>query len=216
MGNSKVTHKLLEHINKNLIVYLVTILFLCIGIVIGIYSVKYMGDVERNQLISYLNGSFQNITLLEGNNKYVLFEAIKNNLFTVLVIWFLGLSMLGIPLILVIDLFKGFTIGFTSSIVINGLGSKGILINLLTIFPQNIIYIFCIIISSVISMEFSFTLLKSNSLKSINNTNTNLAQIVSYSILFMFIIVVMFIGILLEVYVLPDILNLVSYNGSIV
>ncbi|MCS4476833.1 hypothetical protein JQ032_18355 [Clostridium botulinum] len=33
--------------------------------------------------------------------------------------------MIGIPVILIIDVIKGFTIGFTTSFIVNGLGMKG-------------------------------------------------------------------------------------------
>lgn len=214
MKNHLLSHKLIEHFRKNLVLYLITLLFLCIGIVIGVYSVKYMGSIERNNLISYIRSVYENINIDEINRKYIFIEAIKNNIIIILAIWFLGLTMLGLPFILIVDLLKGFTIGFTSSLVINGLGSAGILINLFLIFPQNIIYIPCIIIASVFAMDFSINLLKNNSMK-IMNKNSNLTQIVSYSTLFLCITMIMFIGFIIEGYATPNIMKLISLNGGI-
>lgn len=213
MKDNKVSYKLIGHIHQNLILYLITVLFLCIGIVIGMYSVKYMSDVEKSNLISYLRNLCETISQEQVNRKYIFIEAIKNNIAIIVAVWFLGLTILGIPIILIIDLFKGFTIGFTSSLVINGLGTKGILIDLLIIFPQNIIYIPCIVISSVIAIEFSLILLKSISIKSINK-NGNLIQIAAYSTVFIFITGFMFVGFILEGYISPSILKFIAYSGG--
>lgn len=212
MKDNKTSYKLINHITQNLILYLITVLFLCIGIVMGIYSVKYMGSVEKSNLITYFRNICETINGVQVNRRYIFIEAIKNNMTIILAIWFLGLTILGAPIILIIDLFKGFTIGFTSSLFINGLGSKGILIDLLIVFPQNIVYIPCIIILSVLAIEFSLMLLRNISPKSINKGG-NLTQIAAYSTLFVFITVFMFVGFIIEGYISPNILKFIAYSG---
>ncbi|MGY0375240.1 stage II sporulation protein M [Clostridium sp. JNZ J1-5] len=211
MKNIKIFQGFTEHMHKNLILYMITLLFLCIGIVIGIYTVKYMGDVEKGELVNYLVDYSKSIDPNSLNKKYVFLQAAKNNISIILIIWFLGLTMLGTPFILVADLIKGFTIGFTSGLVINGLGTKGILLNLLVVFPQNIIYIPCIIISSVFAMEFSLMLLRSNPINPVAKGN-NLFQVATYSTLFLFVVGFMFIGFILEGYLTPNIIKLLLHN----
>ncbi|MCY6370301.1 stage II sporulation protein M [Clostridium ganghwense] len=208
MKNRKTFGILVTHIQRNLFLYVISLLFLCIGIVLGVYTVKYMGEVEKDSLISYFLNFTQNIDLSSVDKKHIFLQAIKNNIPIIIGIWFLGLSMLGIPIILFIDLIKGFTIGFTTSFVINGLGTKGILINILTIFPQNVIYIPCIIIASATAMEFSLMLLKYNGFKNINKNN-NLIKVLPYSTIFLFIFGFMILGFLLESYITPSMLKLI-------
>lgn len=153
MKSKMVFGNLKDHIHKNLMLYMLTLLFLCIGIVIGMYTVKYMDKTDKNNLVEFLVTVTKKINPKNIDNKYVFLQAVKNNMMFILAIWFLGLTMLGTPIIFLTDLIKGFTIGFTSSLVINGLGAKGILLNLFIIFPQNIIYIPTIIILSVIACE---------------------------------------------------------------
>ncbi|KEH98181.1 stage II sporulation protein M, partial [Clostridium botulinum] len=129
--------------------------------------------------------------------------------------WFLGLTMLGTPIIFITDLIKGFTIGFTSSLVINGLGAKGILLNLLILFPQNIIYIPAIIILSVIASEFSLRILKNGSHMIMDKSN-NWVQIVTYSTTFLLVSAFMFVGFVIEGYISPNMVKIIVSNiGSI-
>lgn len=213
MKDSKIFYRLIEHVQNNIILYIISILFLCIGIVIGIYSVKYMDSSEKVNIVSYIASFPETISPAQVNQKNIFMEAFKSNGAFILAIWFLGLTMLGTPIILIIDLLKGFTLGFTSSIVINGLGTKGILMDLLVILPQNIIYIPCMIISSAIAIEFSLGLFNNNSI-SINKKNGNLINIAAYSTLFLFILFFMIIGFIYEGYISPKLLSFITYNGG--
>ena len=123
--------------------------------------------------------------------------------------------MIGIPTILVIDVIKGFTIGFTISFIINQLGIKGIWISLAGVMPQNIIYIPCIIISSVLAMEFSLMIFRD---KSRTQWKSHiLVSITSYSIYFLIVSMVMCIGFFMEAYLTPNMVKLVaaSFRGML-
>lgn len=196
-----------EHLQDNFWLYIISILCIFTGVVLGIYAVKYMGSFENENLISYLNSFTQNIS--QGNFKYkIMFtDILKNNFPIIIAIWFLGLTMIGIPIILIIDLIKGFTIGFTISFIIKAFGSKGIGIVLLGILPQNIIYIPCVIICSVIAMEFSLNIIKERLNK--QWTNSILMRIASYSLGFIAIFSVQCIGFVMEAFIIPNLVKLI-------
>ncbi|MCY6354090.1 stage II sporulation protein M [Clostridium sp. ZS2-4] len=212
MKNIKTIANLYEHIHRNLLLYIISLLFLCIGIVLGIYTVKYMGEVEKNSLVSCFLEFTKDIDLSKIDKKHIFLQAVRNNVPIIICIWFLGLSMLGIPIILILDLIKGFTIGFTTSFVINGLGTKGVLVNILAIFPQNIIYIPCIVIASVTAMEFSLILLKHNEFKTLKGNS--LVRIVPYSTIFLLLLGLMLIGFFLEGYISPNMLKLLVMGAG--
>lgn len=204
MKNIKLLQGFTEHFNRNLFLYAITLLFMCIGIVIGVYSVKYMDVSVKTELVKFLMTCSEGLNSESIDKKYILYNALKNNFSIILVIWFLGLTLLGSPLILVVDIIKGFTIGFTSSIIISGFGTKGVLLNLLAIFPQNLIYLPCIIISSVLAIEFSIFLLKNKSV----NRESNLIQIMSYSSIYAFLVIIVVLGCIVEVYFTPNMLKI--------
>ncbi|ERI91345.1 stage II sporulation protein M [Clostridiales bacterium oral taxon 876 str. F0540] len=207
MTNRKITTALNEHLQKNFWLYVVSLLCVFTGIVLGIYAVKYMNNVENNDLLSYFTNFSQNIS--SGSFKYssIISDIIKNNISIILVVWFLGLTMVGIPIILIIDIIKGFTLGFTISFVVKGLGTKGIGIILIGVLPQNIIYIPCVIIASVVAMEFSLNILREKMNK--QWVNSIWMKITSYSFVFILITVLMGVGFLLEAYATPNLVKII-------
>lgn len=195
--------------------YLVSLLCICIGIVLGIYCVKYLGTFEKNDLVNYINSFTDSFSAQSFNYKATFLETLKNNIPIFVGIWFLGLTMIGIPIILILDVIKGFTVGFTSCFIISDIGMKGILITLVGILPQNIIYIPCIIEISVISMEFSLKLLKDKASK--QWTSNIFYKVATYCGSFLVVFLIMFIGFILESYITPNIMKVVVINiGSVI
>ena len=213
MSENKIISALGKHVRNNFWLYLISFFCICTGIVIGIYSVKYMGSFEKSDLISYLNNFSSNINQGSINYKLIFIEAIKNNLPLIFIIWFLGLTMIGLPFILLLNLFKGFTLGFTLSFMIGELGSKGLLISIAGILPQNFIYIPAVVIASVMAMEFSITIFKD---KSGRKLASNIwLRITSYSFIFLIVTLFMLFGFFIESYLTPNIIKLLIANLGI-
>ncbi|AJA47994.1 stage II sporulation protein M [Clostridium pasteurianum DSM 525 = ATCC 6013] len=197
-----------SHLQNNLWLYVLSAICLCTGIVLGVYTVKYMSGFEKSDLLNYLSSFMKNYNSQTINYNQLFLETAKNNIPILLIVWFLGLTMIGIPIILVLDVIKGFTMGFTVTFFVNGMGFKGIWMALLSVIPQNIIYIPCIIIGSVVAMEFSLMLIKSNGKK--HWTTGISSRIMSYSIVFIIIAACMFVGLSFETYITPNIIKAIA------
>ncbi|WP_298841109.1 stage II sporulation protein M [Clostridium sp.] len=214
MSSNALISNVNKHIQENHWLYIISILCIFTGIILGIYSVKYMGEVERNDLVNYLTNFIDPLNSSGISYKLIFFQSIKNNLPVIVLLWFLGLTIVGLPIIVIIDLLKGFTVGFTFSFMISGLGKSGIGIAILGVLPQNLIYIPCIIFASVISMEFSIMLLKNKFNK--QWTSSVSSRIIYYSVIFIIIIAFLFIGIIIESYIAPYFVkNLINNLGSL-
>lgn len=207
MSNGKALINVNEHIQQNFWLYVISLLCILTGIVLGIYTVKYMGINEKSDLINYFTSFTQNI--LRGDFKYktIFMDVLKNNISLIFAMWFLGLTMVGIPVILVIDVIKGFTLGFSISFVINGLGTKGLAVVLVGVLPQNIIYIPCVLVASVIAMEFSLSILRDKINK--QRLNSIWIKITSYSFVFIITSAFMCTGFLFETYITPSLVKLI-------
>ncbi len=206
MRNNRLTNFMNNHFENNFWLYIISTFCLFLGVVLGVYTVKYMGPVEKNQLLSYLTGFSKSLGHKNVNNNVIFFQSVKNNLPLIIAIWFLGLTMIGTPVILIIDIIKGYTIGFTVSFVIKGLGVSGIWVALLGIIPQNIIYVPCLMFASVAAMEFSITFLKNNMYK--HWASNIFARIATYSVVFLVLFLFMSFGFVLEAYVTPFFIKL--------
>ncbi len=214
MLESKVLSILNKHVQSNFWLYVISLLCVCTGIVLGMYSVRYMGSFEKSDLLNYLKDFSTTVNSGNINYKSIFLETVKSNIPVLVALWFLGLTMIGIPIILIIDIIKGFTIGFTISFVINGMGIKGMWFSLLGILPQNIIYIPCVVFMSVLAMEFSMTILKDKG--NIPWSSNIWVRVTSYSFSFLLITTVMLIGFFMECYVSPNMIKfIVAGIGSL-
>lgn len=196
-----------EHIQNNFWLYIISILCIFTGIVLGVYKVKYLGDTYKSDILNYINSFTDYIANRNVDYKNVLMVTIKNNIPFITLIWFLGMTMIGIPIILIIDLIKGYVLGFTISIMINSIGTKGLWVAFLAIIPQNIVYIPCIILASVFAMEFSLNFLSERMGKRF--TKGLWLRILSYSLSFLFIVIIMSVGFIFEAYGTPNLLKLI-------
>lgn len=194
-----------KHFRDNFWLYLLSILFLCTGAILGIYSVKYMSEGDKSSLVNYITSISNSTTLESTNNKAILLEAFKSNIPLMIGYWFLGLTIVGLPVILILNIFKGFSIGFTFSFFIYGLKDKGILLAILGVLPQNIIYIPCIILASVISMQFSLNILKDKLNK--NYKGARDSSILNYSFAFVCFLLLMSIGFMFEAFLTPSLIK---------
>ncbi|WP_346928311.1 stage II sporulation protein M [Clostridium sp.] len=193
-----------KHFYENIWMYLLTILFMATGMILGLYCVKYMGDVDKSALINYITAFGSSSTLDGLSNKEILMGTLKNNLPIIIGFWFLGLTVVGLPIIIFINIYKGFSLGFTFSFFMYGLKEKGLLLSLLGVLPQNLIYIPCLIFLSVLSIEFSIGIVKEKFTKKYSH---NSGSVRSYTMMFLIVTGVMFIGFLFESFITPLLIN---------
>ena len=120
----------------------VTVLF-CIGIGIGSFSINNSNERQKQELIEYITNLIQKIKNSENiNNFELLILSIKENVGAILIIWFLGCTIIGGIFIYLAVIYKGFSIGYTISAMVAVLGMKqGIILSVISLFLQNIIFI---------------------------------------------------------------------------
>lgn len=200
-----------KHVEENLWLYLISIFSMTLGIFIGIYSIKHLGQFPKSDLTSYLNSFTKSFDLGKLNYKDIFYQCIKNNIPFIILMWFLGLTMIGIPIVLVLDAIKGFSIGFTIGFIVNSLGRKGVIIVLLGLIPQNLIYIPCYLVASTLAIEFSLMIIRDR----INRKwSYNIwGRVFSYSLTFLIISLFLMVGFLIESYITPNLLKLIVMNN---
>lgn len=192
--------------DKKAYFFIVLIMF-CLGISFGLYTVKYMGASDKNDLTNYFfsfTNSIENQPVNYGN---LLFEVIKKNILIIIPIFVLGLTFFGAPIILILDLLKGFTLGYTFSFIVTTFEGKGIGLALVSVIPQNLIYIPCFIALSVISLSMSTERFKGKFFKYGKNKDSFTDGVLNK----LFIIIILFIiGILVETYISPSLIKFVA------
>lgn len=134
---------LVNYINKNKTDLLIIIVLFFVGIAIGIIFINNTEDIQKNDIRNYIDNLICNAKNYANIDKTQLLSiSVKNNLLFIIIIWFLGCTIIGGPIIYLAIIYKGISIGYTISALIAVLGVKtGTIITILALALQNIIYL---------------------------------------------------------------------------
>ncbi len=152
---TKIVNAIKVHIYNNIKQYLIISLLFLIGVVA---AVIFINNSEKTQINAELEDNI--ITFIESlKTEYeidkgeLLRTSIINNIMIAVIFWILGCSIIGIPIIYAIIIYKGFSLAYTISTVILALGTiKGMFFCIISLLFQNIIIIpslFAMAVSSV-------------------------------------------------------------------
>ena len=191
-------------INKNLFVFLVVII--AVGVAAGSIFVTLLNDSDKVMVSDYLNNFLNNLSTNNLNYSGTLINTIIFTLGATLLIWLLGISVIGFILILLFLFIKAFSLGFSIGSIIINFNFKGILLAGAYIVPHHIInmMIYLLISSYALVLSYrlinSFTKKQSFEFKSVFNR---------YLFILGFSVVVLLISVLYEVYGAPKLINLI-------
>lgn len=139
----KLKNIILDNVYHNLKSYVIVTVIFLIGIVAGVIFINHINDEQKAEISGYINNF---INSLKGDYEIDKGELLKNslldNLKLVLGMWFIGSTVIGLPIVFGIVLYRGFCIGYTISSAITVLGTqKGIVFSLTSVLAQNVIII---------------------------------------------------------------------------
>ena len=142
---------ILEHIRNNIIEYIAMFLILIVGIILGTIYINNSSVELRQEIIEYINGFLEDThSGSQINLNSLLKTSISNNVVIIIILWFSGMTVIGMPIIYITVSIKGFCIGYTISAIIGSLGTwKGIQLILSTMFLQNLIMLPSILVLAV-------------------------------------------------------------------
>ena len=140
--------------------YFIVVIIFTVGVFLGVLFVNQKEskeDIEK-YIHSYIDETKQ---IQNGNYFEELQKDIKSKIGLTILLWFAGTTIVGIPIVLGIILFRGFCLGYTIASCIFTLGKvKGIIFVLITIFLQNLVFIPVIIIIGVSSIKLYKSIIK--------------------------------------------------------
>lgn len=177
-----------------------------IGIITGSIFIMMINTNDKSLVVEHITNFFSNV--YSSNYNYL--DSLKNmlslNYFYVIVIWILGLSILGILVNIFLTYLKGFIIGFTSSALIITYGFKSMLAVILYIVPHTLINSLVVIVLTIYSITFSRYLLIQIFQKKDMKTKNFMKK---YLIILLIAVVITLISSVSEVYLFPFLLKLI-------
>lgn len=197
-----------KHFKDNILIYSFLIIALMIGISSGAITISMINAEQKKELMKFLNSFLKIVSENDVDNMMLVKQSFKNNIQTFITLWFLGISIIGIPLIIGLVLLRGFIIGFTVGFIVKELGFKGFLFSVFSILPQNIVFIPWILISSAFALIFAISFIKSKISKSIKGNYIN--EVMVYTLIMSILFITSLFGTVIESYITPIFMKLIS------
>lgn len=190
--------------------YLFIISIVVIGIFIGIVFANVINKADKILVEDKLTTYFLNIKDNKNINYFgnLLNSFLNNNLYLI-IIWLLGLSIIGIVLNNFIIFFKSFVIGFSIGSIINVYLYKGIIGALIYIFPHHIINILVYVVLIYHANNFSIKLFKTLFLKQDNKIKELMPK---YIKILLYCFIDLSISALLETFLSPFIIKFWTFT----
>ena len=202
---SLISEAIINHINNNIMEYIVMIIIFFIGIILGTMYINKTDFTQKQEISSYVNdfiGDIQNGSNIDSNK--LLKTSICNNLLITILLWISGLTVIGMPIVYLIVSIKGFCMGYTVSSIIATLGvTQGLKFALSTMLLQNIIIIPSVLILAVSGIKLYKAIMKDRRRENIK------IEIIRYTIIAIFIGVVNIISAIIETYASTNIFKII-------
>ncbi|MGI6093726.1 MAG: stage II sporulation protein M, partial [Negativicutes bacterium] len=125
---------------------------------------------------------------------------------TIIFMWLLGFTIVGLPFVLFILFTRGFVIGFTVGFLVNEYIAKGLLFALVSILPHNFFAVPALLATGVSATTFSLMLLKRRK----HSRSNLLYESLGYTAVCLAMLALIIIAGLIEVYVSPVFMKLVA------
>lgn len=193
---------------KNKLIFVI-IMFI-IGLVLGSIFTNFITSDDKNLLIEQLEVYFSSIEKLSNDvfGIKAFSSEVLNNSLQLFIIFALGISMVGLSVVIFILFFKGFMLGTTLSTMFLKYQLKGIIGAFLYVFPCLIINVLIYILLSFFAVYASIKFLKALVKKDNLNFKSFLGK---YLLTFFLCIILMIINCLLDSYLTPLLLKLFTF-----
>ena len=135
--------------------YLLVIIIFIIGMFIGVMLVNNTSAENQQIIENYILNFIEKFKLIANLDKLnLLTTSIKDNIILAIALWIAGTTIIGMPIVFGIILFRGFCFGYTVAAVTFTLGlGKGIFFFFFFLFLQNIFFILAILTIGVSSIK---------------------------------------------------------------
>jgi len=202
-----------NHFREYSSIYLFVVVLFLMGVIFGAVIVNSLSFTQKEDLFYYLSQFFGQAAKGEVHAARDLFlQSFFHNSKFIGLIWILGISIIGLPVILIMLFIKGVTVGFTVGFLVNQMGWNGFLLSFVSILPQNLIIIPVFIIMAALSVMFSLRMIRNQFMKKISQPV--LPQFFRYLFSFLWVLIFVAGAAGIEALISPALLKAVILSGS--
>lgn len=206
---NKIMDKLNKRVTINRKLFIFLFLLFIIGLLVGSLFTTILKDSDQTLVKDSLNNFLTSINKNQLKVETTFLPALFSQIVYVLSVWLLGVSILGLPIVIILYFSKAFTLGFSIGSLLYHYHTKGILLSIAYIFPHQIINFFIYTILTIYSLSLSLKLLDSL----IHKKRLDFRFILNK---YLFILILSLVGViitsLLEIFVMPKLISYILKN----
>lgn len=187
--------------------YWFTIVLFAMGIIFGAVLVNSLPLSQKQELYGFLQYFFNSLTQqgLSPSNAHFQ-ESFGHYAKTVGIMWVLGLSIIGLPLILLILFLKGVVVGFTVGFLVSQMQWQGVTFAMMGVLPQNLLVVPAMFIVGVSGISFSLRLIQT---RLVSKRDGIMPHFIGYTVLVVAMLGVLALASLFETFVSPRLMQYV-------
>lgn len=187
--------------------YWFTIVLFTMGIIFGAVLVQSLPLSQKQELLGFLQYFFHHLGQqgIPASRPHFQ-ESFGHYAKTVGIMWVLGLSIIGLPMILLILFLKGVVVGFTVGFLVSQMQWEGLRFAMMGVLPQNLLVVPALFIVGVSGISFSLRLIKT---RLVSKRDGIMPHFVGYTVLVISMLAVLMIASLFETFVSPRLMQLV-------
>jgi len=188
---------IISHIKNNKKEYAIVSILFVIGIAASVIFINNISQSVSSDINTYLNSFINTLKQNQNINEMSLLkDSMVKNIVTAVLLWFMGSTVIGISIVYLIVIFRGFVLGYTisSAIVFLGIG-KGLLFVGTSLLLQTIIFVPCILALAVSGMKLHNSIMKDRRKENIK------LEILRHTVFSIIILILLMVCSLMEAYI---------------
>ncbi|MEW6242772.1 MAG: stage II sporulation protein M [Bacillota bacterium] len=190
---------------ENIGIYIFILMVFIIGIVLGAMAMKSLDYGQKAELFSYVSLFVRGLVEGTGVKSPGFGQVALSHVKTSALLWVLGLSVVGMPVVAAVIFMRGFILGFTVGFLAMEMGWRGMLFAAVSVFPQNILAVPVALAAATWSVSFSWFLVRRR-----RSPDPLLPEIFRYTVLCAMAAAVLLVAGMVETYISPALMKLVS------
>ena len=196
------------HFREHSSIYLFVVVLFLMGVIFGAIVVNSLTFSQKEDLAYYLSQFFGEVSNGKvATSKDVFAQSLFDNSKFIGMMGILGISIIGLPVILIVLFMKGLVIGFTVGFLVNQMGWNGFLLSFVSVLPQNFIIIPVFIITATVAVSISLKMIRRQFMKKISEPILPLLG--RYALVFVVAGLFLVIAALFEAYISPSLMKTV-------
>lgn len=147
-----------DYFRERIFLFILILILFLMGIIFGVLATSVLDPAQRDNLLSYLNQGLRGEIFI-SNSVYTR-QTIIANIKTVFFLFFMGISVIGVPLALLLIFTRGFIIGYSTSFLLKTMGFKGLVLILTGVIPHNLFIIPALFLMVIAIIDIAAALIK--------------------------------------------------------